>query len=120
MRFNLIDKIKPCCGVYIIKFPNGKFYIGSSKDIKRRIHEHIYGIYYDQEYQWYRTAAIENNFIAQENITWKQRRSLYEKCPVKVYVHKCSNYKEKEKEVLKSISKEDRVYCYNTQFESRT
>lgn len=36
----------PCkFGTYILKFPNGKFYIGSSNNIKRRVREHLYNIY---------------------------------------------------------------------------
>lgn len=42
MRYkDLTDEI---IGIYKIDFPNNKTYIGLSKDVRRRIREHFWGI----------------------------------------------------------------------------
>lgn len=41
MKFN--ELLPKTIGIYKINFPNGKIYIGLSKDIQRRLKEHLYG-----------------------------------------------------------------------------
>lgn len=50
------------CGVYIIKFPNGKRYVGSSNHVFKRLERHILGLenQYSSNVLWYQTAAAEN------------------------------------------------------------
>lgn len=112
MRLNLTNKIKTNSGVYVIKFPNNKVYIGSSNNIKRRVHEHIYNLYKNQKL-WYRTAALENNFELPRGLSYKQQCRYLNNCPIILYTYECSDYREQEQKLLSSIKKEDRQYCYN-------
>lgn len=51
------------CGVYLIRFPNGKRYIGSSNHVFKRIRYHLLALesQYCGDTQWYEKAAKENN-----------------------------------------------------------
>lgn len=49
-------------GVYLITFPNGKRYLGSSKDLYKRISTHMKNLQQKKQVSWYFTASIENNF----------------------------------------------------------
>lgn len=55
------------CGVYLIKFPNGKRYVGSSNHIFRRLREHLNSLAGSCKFNsWYETAIKENNYIGDE------------------------------------------------------
>ena len=53
------------CRVYIIKFPNGKRYVGSSNHVFRRIKYHLLALesQYSNDTKWYSKAAEENHLI---------------------------------------------------------
>ena len=55
-------------GVYLIEFPNGKRYVGSSNHVFKRIERHILGLesQYKDDTLWYRTAAAENGICGRE------------------------------------------------------
>lgn len=55
-------------GVYLIEFPNGKRYVGSSNHVFRRLERHILGLesQYKDNVSWYRTAAAENEINGRE------------------------------------------------------
>ena len=54
---------KGSCGVYIIKFPNGKRYVGSSNHVFTRLKYHLLALesQYSGDTQWYQVAAKENH-----------------------------------------------------------
>lgn len=49
-------------GVYLIEFPNGKKYVGSTKNLFERLSTHLRHLQTKSEIFWYKQAAIENNF----------------------------------------------------------
>lgn len=49
-------------GVYLIEFPNGKKYIGSTNNLFQRLQTHLRELQIKSENAWYKQAAIENNF----------------------------------------------------------
>lgn len=55
------------CGVYIIKFPNGKRYVGSSNHVFRRLREHLNSLAGScKSNSWYEIAIKENNYVGDE------------------------------------------------------
>ena len=54
--------------VYLIEFPNGKRYVGSSNHVFKRIERHLLGLesQYKDDTLWYRTAAAENEISGRE------------------------------------------------------
>lgn len=47
-------------GGFEIKFPNGKIYYSTSKDIKTQVRKHLNGIFNKPTLSWHSTAAIDN------------------------------------------------------------
>ena len=55
------------CGIYTIKnIINGKFYLGSSKNIEKRWNRHLYELRNNRHHSWYLQRAFikygENSF----------------------------------------------------------
>lgn len=48
-------------GVYLLCFPNGKYYVGKSIDLYHRISTHCRNLLKPRNDEWYETAAKENN-----------------------------------------------------------
>lgn len=107
----IIDDIPQTSGVYFLKFPNGKEYIGSSNNLKRRIKEHLREIYVrvprmllpefkesgKSEWYWRCVQDLVNN------------HSIY---GVKIDYIECSDYRIREQEEIK---KKPISQLYNTQ-----
>lgn len=55
-------------GVYIIKFPNNKRYVGSSNHVIKRLKTHMSHLENNSGTDWYRQAAEENGLISRHNI----------------------------------------------------
>lgn len=92
-------------GVYLIKFPNGKFYLGSSKRVYKRLRDHLCYLARPQnQTPWYQRANEENG-----KGTWQWWLEH-----ITIYFFPCKNYKEKEDNYLRAIK--DRSRYYNTQF----
>lgn len=55
-------------GVYIIKFPNNKRYVGSSNHVIKRLKAHMSHLENNSGTDWYRQAAEENGLISRHDI----------------------------------------------------
>lgn len=55
-------------GVYIIKFPNNKRYVGSSNHVLTRLKTHMSHLENNSGADWYRQAAEENGLLNQKDI----------------------------------------------------
>lgn len=55
-------------GVYIIKFPNNKRYVGSSNHVLTRLKTHMSHLENNSGSDWYRQAAEENGLLNQKDI----------------------------------------------------
>ena len=55
-------------GVYIIKFPNNKRYVGSSNHVFTRLKTHMSHLENNSGSDWYRQAAEENGLLNQKDI----------------------------------------------------
>lgn len=106
-------------GVYILRFPNNKIYVGSSVNINERFVSHIGRLIDRSHSPWYTLAATENNIIDKkgyDNLSWKEKRAYYDNIKIDIFYYPCANYREMEQKVLTSIQPDDRQYCYNTMF----
>lgn len=105
-QYNNLSKSLPKKGggVYILKFPNGKKYIGSSAQLKKKILENVRFLLEMNSggAAWHKKAR-EENFLIEPN-------DIQVDCIVGQGV------KTKEKELLKSIPIEERKNYYNTIF----
>lgn len=72
-------------GVYLIKFPNGKRYVGSSNHVFKRLERHLLGLesQYKDNTLWYCVAAIENRI---------NRRELYDYLNKGIKVNMSNSY----------------------------
>lgn len=55
-------------GVYIIKFPNNKRYVGSSNHVIKRLKTHMSHLENGSGLDWYRQAAEENELVGRPDI----------------------------------------------------
>lgn len=55
-------------GVYIIKFPNNKRYVGSSNHVIKRLKTHMSHLENGSGLDWYRQAAEENELVSRPDI----------------------------------------------------
>lgn len=55
-------------GVYIIKFPNNKRYVGSSNHVLTRLKTHMSHLENNSGTDWYRQAAEENGLLNQKDV----------------------------------------------------
>ena len=93
-------------GVYLLIFPNGKRYFGSSKNLNKRIRQHCCYLSSGKtnEVKWY-AAARKDNYLTQSK-WWDVLKDI------KVIVCPCEYYREEEDRLLKSIP--DRTMFYNS------
>ena len=106
-------------GVYILRFTNGKIYIGSSKNIDRRITEHLENLVNRDKLPWYIAAAKENNIPTREelsHLSYKAKLKKINNMNIQIYYYPCNDYVNKENELLKAINDEDKKFCYNIVF----
>ena len=100
----ILEGIPEAAGVYIITFPNGKKYLGQSKNIKRRLSKHFSYLSnylnYKNPPEWYGVCLKDNPGLQLE----------------KVFIEfiAAKNCKEIESEMLRGI--EDRTQYYNSDF----
>lgn len=94
-------------GVYIIKFPNNKRYVGSSNHVIKRLKTHMSHLENGSGLDWYKQAAEENELVSrrQKNIN----RMVINVCY-------CYDYRSYESSILSSIPEEERCYWYNSIF----
>ena len=100
----ILEGIHETAGVYIITFPNGKKYLGQSKNIKHRLSEHFSYLSnyfnYKSAPDWYGICLKENPGLQLEKIS--------------IEFIAAKNCRELESEMLQSI--EDRTQYYNRDF----
>lgn len=59
-----------CHGMYLLTFPNGKIYVGVSKDVKQRVLQHIKGLFQlgGKQLSWYDQVRKENDLVGFESV----------------------------------------------------
>lgn len=106
-------------GVYMLSFPNGKWYVGSSINLGERLKSHLCNLNNQKvSTKWYSVAQEENMFpiykyknkLGNQMPWWE----LYKLNYLSIHYCRCEDYGEYEDQILKSI--EDKNMWYNTQF----
>lgn len=95
-------------GVYIIKFPNNKRYVGSSNHVIKRLKTHMSHLENRSGLDWYKQAAEENKLV------WGRRQKNIDRMVINVCY--CYDYRGYESSILSSIPEEEQCYWYNSIF----
>jgi hypothetical protein len=68
-RTSIADMFRPSnrCGIYILYFSNGEYYVGQSKDVTRRFVQHL-RIHHDMEKLAFKRVAQKNLVAEEKNI----------------------------------------------------
>lgn len=114
-RKKVFNSIPSVPGVYILTFPNGRQYIGQTKDLRAAISRHLKNLFPSLVTIYRRRRNSENEYC----LNW------YKKCRdenpdlktyegVKFEYYEDENPVEKEKEILSKYSKKDLKNFYNT------
>lgn len=90
-------------GCYILHFPNGKSYIGKTKDLWKTLKRLLSNIKKTKETieTWYDLAALENFYL------------IKDEKDIEIEVIKTKNYKDKYKELKSQVPKAERKSYYN-------
>ena len=115
-RDKAIKPLEGVSGVYILTFPNGKKYIGQSSNIGERLKSHFSILIYSKRRDMYQSRQ----YIQDKELPWytlcKQENPNLQVKDIQIYWEAAQYPKERETELLKSISVEDRCKYYNSQW----